>query len=398
MELPANSIGSGNTAALHKAANDLHSLVGREKLDIPIPDGIVPTALQDFLFALGCTVRSVTLIVTACLMTQLNIISALTRTRKMRVGEFWRQLGLASDDKAAVQHAAPHPCPLCHTQATVFFHIQLATGPESTVLLQNLLQARHDAIEKVWPGQGLDAAQKCDTKTIERDGAHLCFGCAIKTIPDLMDKPTCPQPAPPTTVPDNRPDLLPSDTHSTSSPPDATRPDTILPTQVMGPRQRNCPQWFQPQASETIDDSLKSPRDHRPANDPNSSALSLKARILCEMRVVAGTRDSERLLLPSDHCLVPRLNMWLKQYGYLTGQQVWISQLASPLHLGSLMQTVQDPCHDPISHFLPEYGELTKLHGSVVEVEFSENRRRFDLTMKSVIGTPITTLCTITNV
>ena len=118
------------------------------------------------------------------------------------------------------------------------------------------------------------------------------------------------------------------------------------------------------------------------------------------MRVVAGTRDSERLLLPSDHCLVPRLNMWLKQYVYLNGQQVWISQLASPLCLGSLMQTVQAPHHDPARHFSPEYGELTKLHGPVVEVEFSvkPSSVRIDLTMKSVIGTPTTTLCTITNV
>ena len=62
------------------------------------------------------------------------------------------------------------------------------------------------------------------------------------------------------------------------------------------------------------------------------------------------------------------------------------------------MQTAQAPHHDPARHFSPEYGELTKLHGSVVEVEFSENQRQFDLTMKSVIGTPITILCTITNI
>ena len=201
-----------------------------------------------------------------------------------------------------MQHAAPHQCPLCHTQATVFFHVQLATGPESTVLLENLLQARHEAIAKVWSGQGLHDAQKGDTKMIKRDGAHLCFGCAIKTIPDLLDKRTCPQPAPTTTVPDDSPDLLPSDTQSTSSPPDATRPDTSLPAQVMTPRQRKSTQRFKPPEPETLDASFKSSRDHRPANDPNSSALSLKARILCEMRVVAGNCDKERILVPSDHC------------------------------------------------------------------------------------------------
>ena len=242
-----------------------------------------------FLFALGCTVRSATFIVTACLMTQLNIISALTRTRKIRIGEFWRQLGLASDDKASVQHAAPHPCPLCHTPATVFFHIQLATGPESTVLLQNLLQARHEAIETVWSGQGIGAAQKCDTKTIERDGAHLCFGCAIKTIPDLMEKHACPQPAPPVTMPDHPPDRLSPDTQSTSNPLDATRPYTTSPTRGMGPRQRNRPQFFQDQASANIDASIKSPQDHRPVHDPDSAANSLKTRIQCEMEPLTQT-------------------------------------------------------------------------------------------------------------
>ena len=92
------------------------------------------------------------------------------------------------------------------------------------------------------------------------------------------------------------------------------------------------------------------------------------------MRVVAGTLDSDRFLLPSDRHLAPCLNIWLKQYAYLNGQQVWISQPASPPHLGSLMQTVQAPGHDPAGHFLPEYGELTKLNGPVVEVEFSEDR------------------------
>lgn len=196
-EPPPNSIASGSPPALQKAADDLHSLAGRTKLNLPIPNGIVPVALQEFLFALGCTVRSVTFIVTVCLMTQLNIISALTRTRKMRVGEFWRQLGLASTDKAYLQHAAPHKCPLCDTQATMFFHIQLATGAESKVLLETLLQAHHDQFAKAWSGRALQAAQKCDTKTIQREGAHLCFGCAIQSIPDLVDKPVFQQPATP---------------------------------------------------------------------------------------------------------------------------------------------------------------------------------------------------------
>ena len=39
----------------------------------------------------------------------------------------------------------------------------------------------------VWSGRGLEAAQQCDTKTIHSEGAHLCFGCAIQSIPDMMD-------------------------------------------------------------------------------------------------------------------------------------------------------------------------------------------------------------------
>ena len=115
-------------------------------------------------------------------------------------------------------------------------------------------------------------------------------------------------------------------------------------------------------------------------------------------RVVAGTLDSARLLVPTETHLVSRLDMWLNQYSYLNGRKVWISQLAAPLRLGSLMQTVQAPNHDPTVQFLPEYGELVRIDGHMVEIEFRQNQRRFVLTMKSVLLMPNMSLCTITNV
>jgi hypothetical protein len=113
------------------------------------------------------------------------------------------------------------------------------------------------------------------------------------------------------------------------------------------------------------------------------------------MRVIAGTLDSTRLLVPTEPHLVSRLDMWLNQYSYLNGRKVQISQPAAPLRLGSLMYTVQAPNHDRTVQFLREYGELMRVDGHMMEIEFRQNRRWFDLTIKSVVPMPNMTLCTI---
>jgi len=137
---------------------------------------------------------------------------------------------------------------------------------------------------------------------------------------------------------DHAPGRLSPDLQSPSTPMDGTRQDTTSPAPVTGPRIRRYSQRLQDQASATINTSHKTPGDHQPGHDQHSTAPSLKTRILREMRVVAGTLDSERLLFPSANHLVPRLDMWPNQHSYLNGRQVWISQPAAPLRLGSLMQ------------------------------------------------------------
>ena len=72
-------------------------------------------------------------------MAQLHMISALARTRKLQVGELWRQLGLAFANRASVRHAESHNCPLFLTTAIVFFRIQ-DTGPASKGLIDTFKQ------------------------------------------------------------------------------------------------------------------------------------------------------------------------------------------------------------------------------------------------------------------
>jgi len=120
-------------------------------------------------------------------MTQLHMVSELARTRKLRVREFWRQLGMASADRDSVTHTAPHKCPLCLTSATVFFRIQPLTGPASQKLVDTLKQERISRLSQLLKERGLEQAQTCDNKLITQEGVHLCFGCAIKSIPDLKN-------------------------------------------------------------------------------------------------------------------------------------------------------------------------------------------------------------------
>ena len=56
MEVQLNAIPKGNPLALLTASTELLRLAIHTQLEIPVPDGIVPAALQAFLLALGCSV------------------------------------------------------------------------------------------------------------------------------------------------------------------------------------------------------------------------------------------------------------------------------------------------------------------------------------------------------
>ena len=66
----------------------LHKLSRWSRDNVPVPDGLVPTALYTFLTVLGCGLKHTRLIITQCIHAQLQSICTLTHTRRMRVAEF----------------------------------------------------------------------------------------------------------------------------------------------------------------------------------------------------------------------------------------------------------------------------------------------------------------------
>ena len=93
-------------------------------MQVPVPDGLVAIALYPFLTALCCGLRSALFVIEQCI----RAVAALTRTRRMRVADFWRQLGTATSNDNSVTHDRPHACPLCDLHATEFFEIQKENG------------------------------------------------------------------------------------------------------------------------------------------------------------------------------------------------------------------------------------------------------------------------------
>ena len=180
------------------AQNCLHEPSRRSRDEVPVPDGLVPTALHTFLTALGCGLKHTRLIITQCIHAQLQSICTLTRTRRMRVAEFWRQVGAVTSNEDAVTHARPHVCLLRMLPATVFFQVQKEHGKASKALIHVSLRKQQEVVTASLEGDGLTRVNSIVAQATDNHGLHLCFGCAARFLPDVCP-PTVPPPA--TTLP-----------------------------------------------------------------------------------------------------------------------------------------------------------------------------------------------------
>jgi len=163
-------------------------------------------------------------------------------------------------------------------------------------------------------------------------------------------------------------------------------------------RHRQPPQRFANETWRAADTNRMDASASRNGNLCHSATTVLAARALHEMRIVAGSISSDRLLVPSKKNEVTRLDMWLTQNSYLNGEWVWILRPAEPVKVGTLMRTMPPLNHDPTTPFCPEFGKIYSLEGHVAEIEFENSRRRFDLTTQSVSTLPSMILCKITGV
>ena len=163
---------------------------------------LIPVALQDFLLALGCTARSVTFIVTACLMTQLNLCphshSENVRGRVLLTTRpCFNQQGIHKIRLHPISACCVSPKLQCSSKYTLtqdlsqkfyFRHYNMTILPDS-------LRCGQDTVWRLLS----------DTKTINCKDTHLCFSCVIWLIPDLADYHAFKQPAASNTLPGNAP-------------------------------------------------------------------------------------------------------------------------------------------------------------------------------------------------
>ena len=163
----------------------LRELTELSKDQVPVPDGLVTIVLQLFLTGLGCGLRHVGLIITQCLRAQLQSICTLTRTRRMRVSEFWRQVGVVTSNEDTVTHSRPHPCPLYSLPSTVFFKIHKDHGTASVTLIQVTLQKQQDNVNASLEGDGQTRVNSIVPRAVNHHGLHLCFGCAARSLPGM---------------------------------------------------------------------------------------------------------------------------------------------------------------------------------------------------------------------
>ena len=137
------------------------------------------------------------LIVTQCIHAQLQSICTLTRTRRLRVAEFWRQVGAVTSYEDAFTYTRPQSCPLCTLPATVFFQIQKKHGKASESLIHMSLRTQQEVLTASLQAGGLTRVNSIMAQAPDNHGVYLCFGCAANSLPDVCP-PTVP---PPVTTP-----------------------------------------------------------------------------------------------------------------------------------------------------------------------------------------------------
>jgi len=145
--LTADAVPEEEQPDLLAAQTCLHKLNRRSRDEVPVPDGLVPTALYTFFVtALGCGLKYARLIITQCIHAQLQSMCILTRTTRMRVAEFLRQVGAVTSNEDAVTHTRPHVCPLCTLPDTIFFKVQKEHRKASETLIHMSLQKQHESL------------------------------------------------------------------------------------------------------------------------------------------------------------------------------------------------------------------------------------------------------------
>jgi len=156
--LPVNAVSEEHQPDLLVAQTCLRELTELSKDQVPVPDGLVPTALKLFLTGLGCGLLHVRLIIT--------------------------QAVTLNED--AVTHSKAHPYPLCLLQCTVFFKIHTEHRTASATLIQVTLQKQQDDVNASLKGDGQTRVNSIVARAAaNHHGLYLCFGCAARSLTDM---------------------------------------------------------------------------------------------------------------------------------------------------------------------------------------------------------------------
>jgi len=192
--LSTDAVPGDQQVVLLVAQTCLHQLTTRSRNEVPLPDGPVTTALYTFLTALGCELRHARSIHAQCSRAQMPSVCTLTRTRRLRVTEFWRQVGAVTSNEDAVTHSRPQACPLCELLASVFFKIQKEHGEVSETLIRMGLWKQQEVLTATLQEDGLSRANNMVAQAADNHGLNSCFGCAARFLPDVC-RPPVPQPS-----------------------------------------------------------------------------------------------------------------------------------------------------------------------------------------------------------
>jgi len=176
--LPVDAVSEEHQPDLLVAQIRLRELTEWSRDQVPVPDGLVPVALQIFLTGLGCGLRHTQLTITQCLRAQLESICTLTQTRQMQVAQFWQQVGVVTLNEDAVTHSKPYTCPSCSLPSIVFFKIHKDHGTASATLIQVTLQKQQDDVNTSLHEDGQTRVKNIAACTANQHALYLCFGCA----------------------------------------------------------------------------------------------------------------------------------------------------------------------------------------------------------------------------
>ena len=181
-QLQQRACGSGTEKA-EAAAQCLRALSMIDPTsDDAIPDGLVPHALREFIEYNGTPAGERVATVAAIVQAQLRAVMAAAKQRALQVAHHWQLVGVPLVGVGQVRHPELANCHVCSALRRNLYLIKRSDGEAEAQIIDNTCSRMIEHLTAQLDGGGADRARSTLQSSLQSEGAHICFECAVPVL------------------------------------------------------------------------------------------------------------------------------------------------------------------------------------------------------------------------